>query len=325
MRYRYLGGSGLKVSVVGLGGWQAGFKSWGRDYTLNDIIDAYRVAIDSGINFIDTAEIYGDGRSEEVIGMILREYRDIIVATKVAGYNATPRGIIKAAERSRRRLGVDSIDLFQIHWPPSIYTKLRAVARAMEETVRRGLVKYIGLSNFPPKLLEDFIGYLSRYEAVSNQVQYNLLYRVPEEELIPLMDRNNVTLIAWSPLAKGALAGKTRVDNNARRFDLVFKRGREASNLLDTLRLIAGRHRVGMGAIALAWLVSKGAIPIPGVKRAQQALENASAGDIVLSSEEVSMLDRASQEFIHGEYKTIMPRLIPNFLQRLALRMIGGI
>ncbi len=326
MKYKELGKTGEKISVIGLGAWQAGLKSWGKDYTLEDVLKALETGIEMGINLIDTAEIYGNGRSESVIGSLVAEYRDrVFIATKVAGYNATPRGVWKAAERSRRRLKVEVIDLYQVHWPPSIYTSIPKLAREMERLVDKGVIRYIGLSNFGLKNMMRFREALRRHDIVSNQLQYNLLYRVVEKEIYPYMMSEKIELIAWSPIAKGALAGKTKADNIARRMDAVFDRARRANNLLNLLREIAEKHRCKMHQVALAWLISKGAIPIPGVKRPSQAKENVEAANITLTKTEIEQLDRASEKFTEGSLGELMPRIIPNWLQKIAIILMGGV
>ncbi len=326
MQYRRFGKTDMKFSVIGLGAWQAGMKSWGKNYTLEDVVKAVETAFEEGINFVDTAEIYGGGRSEEVLGQVLREWGDSIhVATKVSGYNARPGKIEKSLRSSLKRLQRRYIDLYQIHWPPSIYTSLPRVARELEMLVDKGLIRYIGVSNFPRDILEEFMGYMRKYEVVSNQVRYSLLHRAVEKNLYPFMKENNIELIAWSPLDKGVLAGKFKADAPAKYMDSGFKRVKRAHELIVKLREIADKHGVSMAQVSLAWLVAKGAYPIPGAKRPSQARDNAGAGDLRLDTEDIHMLDELSKGFRDGEVGTIMPRVIPNIIQQLFIGILGGI
>lgn len=326
MRYRVFGKTGEKISVIGLGTWQAGLKSWGRDYTLNDVVDAIKTGIEYGVNFIDTAEIYGNGRSEEIVGEVIKDYKErVFIATKVSGYNATAWGVYKAALRSRERLGVDVIDLYQVHWPPSIYTNLCGLAAALERLVDEGIIRYIGVSNFDLNTLEKLRECMSRYDIISNQLHYNLLYRNIEREVYPYLRQEGIELIAWSPMAKGALAGKFDVNTAARRMDGVFKRARDAVELFDVMRGLSLKYNCKMHQIALAWLVSKGALPIPGAKRRVQAMENAAAGDIVLSEQDIKALDKVTEKYVGSGIDRVMSRLVPNWLQKAVISIMGGI
>jgi len=326
LQCKRFGKTDMKFSVIGLGAWQAGMKSWGKNYTIEDVMKAIETAFEEGINFVDTAEIYGGGRSEEVLGRVLRAWGDsIFVATKVSGYNARPGRIEKSLKASLRRLNRRCVDLYQVHWPPSIYTSLPKVARELEMLVDKGLVRYIGVSNFPRDILEEFMGYMRKYEVVSNQVRYSLLHRAVENDLYPFMKESNIELIAWSPLDKGVLAGKFKADAPAKYMDSGFRRVRKARGLINKLREIADKHGVSMAQVSLAWLVAKGAYPIPGAKRPSQARDNASAGDLRLDPDEVSVLDDLSLDFRYGDVGTIMPRVIPNILQQVFIGILGGI
>ena len=325
MRYRRFGKTDMKVSVIGLGTWQAGMKSWGKNYTLDDVVKAINVSFENGVNFVDTAEIYGGGKSEEVLGEILKDWKDVYVATKISGYNARPGKIEKAVRASLRRLNRRSIDLYQIHWPPSYYTSLCKVIREMERLVDMGLVRYIGVSNFSYKDLEDILSCTHRYEIVSNQVRYNLLYRAVEKKLYPYMVEHGIELIAWSPICKGALAGKFKADSRAKFVDSAFRRVRKAGYLLNLVGELAGKYGVSMAQISLAWIVAKGGYPIPGAKRPEQAIDNARAGDIVLGSDDIKRLDEASKEYLDGRIGSVMPRSLPNILQEMVVKLMGGI
>ncbi len=315
---------GLKISRIGLGAWQAGFRSWGSGYTREDVISAYRYAFEYGVNFIDTAEIYGNGVSEEVVGEAIKGY-DVVVATKVAGFHTSEHRIFKSAEMSRRRLGVDVIDLYQLHWPPSIYTSLCRVMKSLEKLVDKGIVRYIGVSNFDDELLERALECMSKYEIVSNQLQYSLVYRVIERKVLDFMKRNNIVLIAYSPLGKGVLAGKRVVDNRARRFDYVFQKAAKDEKLLRSLKDLSEKYGVSMASIALRWIVEKGGVPIPGVKKRSHVDAILDALDINLNKEDIELLDKASMKYVDMPFSAVVSRLVPGFLVKLVTSFMRGV
>ncbi len=320
-----LGKTDVDVGLIGVGTWQAGFKSWGAGYTKRDVIEALQYAFENGVRLIDTAEIYGWGLSEEVVGEAIKEYPDVLVATKVAGFHTSPGRIIKSAEESRRRLGVDAIDLYQLHWPPSIYTNLCRVIRSLERLIDFGIVRYIGLSNFDEPLLRKALECLRRHEIVSNQIQYSLVYRRPETGVKQYMEERGITLIAYSPLGKGVLAGKTVPDNLARRLDPVFNKARKDVDLQRVLDEIASKRGVSKASVALRWLVEKEAYPIPGVKKKSHVESIIDAMELRLSPEDMKMLDEATEKYVDGVYKTPFPRAFPAIITRLMIRLIGGV
>jgi len=210
MEYRELGWTGLKVSAVSLGAWQFS-ESWGvLDYNLaKSIIEK---AVNVGINFIDTAAVYGRGKSEEFVGRALKELgvKDkVLIATKLPGDFMNEYDVFKGTERSLKRLGVDVIDLMQVHWPPIWHNfPTCEYMRALERLVIMGKIRYIGLSDFPVELIESARQCLSVTDIVSIQIRYNLVERYAEKELIPYAEREGLAILAWSPIAKGALSGK---------------------------------------------------------------------------------------------------------------------
>lgn len=325
MKYRHFGKTDMKVSVVGVGAWQAGMKSWGRDYNETDVINALRTSFELGINFVDTAEIYGNGYSEKLISRVLADYKDVYVATKVAAFNTPPNKIRRAVKRSIERLGVKCIDLYQIHWPPSVYSSLRKSLHEMERMVDEGLIRHVGVSNFSLKLLKEAIECMRKYEIVSNQVQYSLLFRAPEKDLVPFMKENKIELIAWSPIAKGALAGKYKLDSLAKRIDGVYRRIKMADELLKVMKSLSEKYRASYSRIALAWVIHKGGLPIPGAKNPRQAEDNALASELALSDLDLKLLDEASQDFISGKVSGAFPRYVPHFIQSIAIKLIGGV
>lgn len=327
MRYVRLGRYGPRVSVIGIGLWQFGQKAWGKlRSTPREIVHA---AIENGITLYDTAEIYGNGLSERILGEVLRVEKvprdEVIIASKLAGFNASDKErALKSLRASLTRLGLDYIDLYQIHWPPPLWCNLCSVLRGLEEAIEKGLIKYIGLSNFDVKDIEKARKCLKKHEIVSLQFQYNLAYRGPEKELLPYLKREGIGALAWSPLAKGALTGEVKERNFARLGDPVYKRASRDASLQTVLKKIAINHDSTPAQIALAWLIAKGAVPIPGARKVSHVISNARAAEIVLNESEIRLLDEVSAKYTQS-YRGFSPlgRNVPCAIQRLILRILG--
>jgi len=302
LEYVELGKSGLKVSVIGLGAWQASGKAWGADVEDDRIVRAMVRAHELGVNLIDTAEAYGGGHSEEVVARAIREIgRDnLVVATKVHGGHLRYNDVLKAAEHSLRRLGVKEIDLYQVHWPdPWEQVPLKHTMSAMEKLYKEGRIRAIGVSNFAVRDLEEAKRHLSEASIVSNQVRYNMLQREIEEEVIPYCRKESITIIAYSPLAQGALTGKYGLSNkpsdDVRRGNKLFtdENLREISRLLTVLESIAKKRGRTIAQVAMNWLLRGGnVVPIPGAKNPKQAEENAGAAGWRLSEQELMEIGR---------------------------------
>jgi aryl-alcohol dehydrogenase-like predicted oxidoreductase len=301
MEYINLGKSGLKVSKIGIGTWQASGDAWGQDVIDDNIIKAIKRSYELGVNLVDTAEIYGNGHSETVVGKALKDIgrENMIVATKVAGAHLRHDELLKSAELSMKRLGISYIDLYQIHWPdPWEQIPLRETMKAMEELYVQGKIRAIGVSNFAVRDLEEARSYLSKTDIVSNQVRYNMLQREIEEEVMPYCRKNGITIIAWSPLAQGALTGKYNVENvprdRIRSGNEVFKpeNMKQIERLLKILKEIAQKRKKTVAQVSLNWVIShEGVIAIPGAKTPEQAEENAGAADWKLSDEELKLIE----------------------------------
>jgi diketogulonate reductase-like aldo/keto reductase len=201
VEYRLLGQTREKVSTIGMGTWRIGAYS-SLDERASQV-SAVRRGIELGINLIDTAEMYANGRSEEVVRDAVKDIRkDVFIATKVSPGNLRHDDVIEACKGSLRRLGTRYIDLYQVHWPnPSI--PIRDTMSAMEQLVRDGLVRYIGVSNFNVSETDEARDALSKSEIVSNQVEYSLTNRYVEPEILPYCVNEKITLVAYSPLARG--------------------------------------------------------------------------------------------------------------------------
>jgi aryl-alcohol dehydrogenase-like predicted oxidoreductase len=330
VRIRRLGRGGPRVSVVGLGFWEAGGRAW-RGPGGGWVRGVVEAALDAGVNFFDTAEVYGWGRSERLLGEALRAVGagdGVVVASKVGGFRFYRGLVLRGVEGINRRLG-RTVDLIQAHWPPPVWVPLCLVVRGLEEAVLRGLAHYYGLSNYPAGLVERALECSRRIEPVSDQVQYSLAYRSPENRLKPLLDEMGLGLIAWSPLAKGALAGATRPSDPAQRGDPVFREASRDERLQEALGRVSERLGLPRATVALAWLVSKGALPIPGTRRPGRVREIALAGEVELPSWAVEELDSASSRYRTrwgGAYRALQwIRLVPCGAQYLAVRLAGGV
>jgi len=269
-------------------------------------------AIDAGINFIDTADVYSAGESETLLGKALAGKRDkVVLATKVRGRMDTgpndvglSRGhIMSAVEASLRRLGTDYIDLYQIHsFDPE--TPLEETLGALDDLVRRGLVRYIGCSNVAAWQLMKALGisernHLARFQTL--QAYYTVAGRDLERELVPLLKDQRVGLLVWSPLAGGLLSGKFgpgASDEAGRRakFDFPPVDKDRAWRVVDAMRPIAAAHDVSVATIALAWLLHQDVVTsvIIGAKRRDQLTDNLRAPDVALTADELRALDEVS-------------------------------
>ncbi len=303
-----LGKTDLVVSALGLGTWQWGDTAmwqYGTGYSQADVEAAYRASREAGITFFDTAEIYGRGLSERILGpLVLAERNEVCVATKFAPwpFRLTPRSLANALDASLKRLGLVQVDLYQVHWPYGSLMSIDTLMNAMADQVELGKVRAVGVSNFSARQMERAHTVLAKrgLPLASNQVQYNLLHRAPEQNGVLQACRDlNVRLIAYSPLAKGVLTGKYHgehvpvVGGWRKRFVKAFKPAalHASAPLIDLLRKIGAAHGDKSPAqVALNWLIRQGALPIPGAKNAAQAKSNAGALGWELTDEEVEQL-----------------------------------
>lgn len=303
-----LGPTGRTFRPLGLGTWQWGDKYWGFDPADGPRAarEAFNASIAAGITFIDTAEAYGGGKSEEIVGRVIRESgAEAFVATKF--YPLTrfrSASIPRALDASLERLGMDRVGLFQVHHP---FTVLRteAIMGRLADAVRSGKAEYVGVSNYRERQLRAAHRALARrgIPLVSNQVHYSLLHRAPETDGVLAACRElNITLVAYSPLAQGALTGKYGPGrgnvSGTRRFRAVFRGLKKAMPLIEALEEIGRVHDRSAAQVALNWLAAQpGVLPIPGARDARQATENAAAIDFALSPEEMKRIDRLSHRY----------------------------
>lgn len=301
---RYLEVGGRQVSVVGLGTWQFGSKGWGwdRDFGPADAEAIVKRALELGITLFDTAEIYGGGRSERILGIALAERRsEAYVATKLWPTHTLRRQVIPALRRSLSRLGVERADLYQLHWPNPL-VPLSWTMAGMRDARAAGLVDDVGVSNFGLARWRRADAALGS-PVISNQVRYNLVQRTAERELIPFAQAEDRLILAYSPLAQGLLSGHYTPDRRPggyRRANKLFvaENIRRVQPVLAVLREVADAHRVTSAQVALAWTVRQPRVAaIPGAKSVRQVEENAEASDIDLTAQEVEALDEAATAF----------------------------
>jgi len=295
MEYRDIGQSGLKFSIVGLGCWvMAGGEWWGGADDKESIATIHR-AIDLGINWVDTAEGYGDGHSERVVGQALEgRYDQCMVATKLY-QDITYENTKKKCEASLKRLRTDVIHLYQIHVPnPDI--PIEETMRALVELQEEGKIIAIGLSNFDVQQMTEAMQY-GRIDSL--QPPYNLFWRHIEKEILPFCIQNNISVLPYSPMAQGLLTGKFTQDNyppegDIRRHNELFKPGvyEVALNAVEQLKPIARRYGVTLAQLALRWLIQQPGVTavIAGARTPRQVEDNAGAADFELSEEDIAAM-----------------------------------
>jgi aryl-alcohol dehydrogenase-like predicted oxidoreductase len=290
---------GVRVSAIGLGTWQFGSREWGYGpvYAGKVAGDIVRRALELGVNLVDTAEVYGFGRSERIVGEAIRDKREkVFLATKIFPIGLTFM-IPRRARASARRLGVDRIDLYQQHWPNPLFPA-RSTMPQMRRLVEQGLVAHVGVSNF------SLLGWQQAEQALggpvlSNQVRFSLVHREPERDLVPWAQEKGRIVIAYSPLGQGLLSGKYQrtTPTNLRRTRPEFSAESRLhlEPLIAALGEIGARHDATPAQVSLAWLIRKpNVVAIPGASNVKQVEENVAASDIELSDEEAARLDSLS-------------------------------
>jgi aryl-alcohol dehydrogenase-like predicted oxidoreductase len=302
---RYIEVHGNRLSVIGLGTWQFGSKDWGYGSQYADV-EAARIverALDLGVNVIDTAEIYGRGNSERIVGKALGDRRkEAFVATKVLPVAPTANYVEQHGRKSAGRLGIDVIDLYQIHWPNPV-VPIGQQMEGMRRLQRSGVVTEVGVSNFSLtrwRGAEDALG----SPVLSNQVQYSLVARKPDIDLVPYAQANDRLVIAYSPLGMGLLSGRYTSTNpptgSARLNNPLFlpENLDRAQPLIDAVRKVADAHDATPAQVALAWVVSHASVvAIPGASSVEQLEANVAAADLELTADEIATLTAESDAF----------------------------
>jgi aryl-alcohol dehydrogenase-like predicted oxidoreductase len=323
MELRQLGSSSVHVSPVIFGAWAIGGWMWGGNEE-KDSIDAIRASLDQGVNTIDTAAIYGMGHSEELVGRAIKGYpRDkVVVATKCGmrwdseegsepwpqkdnqgrdvtiRKNAKPESIFHECEQSLRRLGVDVIDVYQIHWP-DVSTRPEESLAAMGKLLKQGKVRAIGVSNYDAEWLRRG---MTAAPLHSLQPPYSLIQRNIEREILPFCREHNVGVIVYSPMERGLLAGTVPPerqfapgDHRAGHKFFTPENRRRVMDALEKIKPLADRHRASFAQVVINWTFSEPGVTaaIVGARNAEQAAHNAAAMRFTLSPEERAEIRRA--------------------------------
>lgn len=296
----------LHAIEMGLGAWQWGDRliwQFGQTHKDDDCRAAFLAALEAGIRFVDTAEVYGSGRSERLLGQFLKETEQpVLVATKFfpMPWRLTKSALPRALKHSLERIQVENVDLYQVHWPsPLLSTEV--IADGLAACVEQGMTRTVGVSNFSPSQMLAAYSALARrgIPLASNQVKYSLLdRRIEKNGLLARCQELGIRVIAYSPLEMGLLSGKYTPENppkgaRARRYAALLKK---IAPLLKAMTEIGQDHGGKSNAqVALNWCICKGTLPIPGAKNAEQAAQNAGALGWKLTEEEVARLDAVSQ------------------------------
>jgi myo-inositol catabolism protein IolS len=300
MELRKLGTTSFEISPIIMGTWQAGKDMWvGIDD--NESIQAIKAAYDAGITTFDTAEVYGNGHSERIVGNALHDVRDrVVIATKVFSNHLKYNQVVNACHKSLKNLNTDYIDLYQIHWPPGSFgakkVALEETMRALTDLKTQGKIRAIGVSNFSRSQLEE----AAKYGKIDSlQPPYSLFWRKVETDAMPYCIENNITLLAYSSMAQGLLTGKFGPTHTFAKGDHRFRNKlyqpenyERVQKALEKLRPIASANHITLGQLALAWVISRpGTCAIAGARTPEQADQNAAAGNVRLSDEHLADID----------------------------------
>jgi aryl-alcohol dehydrogenase-like predicted oxidoreductase len=295
----------LHAVEFGLGAWQWGDRliwQYGQTHKDEDCRAAFRVSLEAGIRFVDTAEVYGSGRSERLLGQFLQETdQPVLIATKYFPFpwRLTKKSLIRSLKRSLERIDIETVDLYQIHQPYSLLS-IENLMEALAEGVKEGLTRTVGVSNYNQSQMLRAYSALARKDVplAANQVTYSLLNRnIEKNGLLARCKELGIRLIAYSPIEKGLLTGKYSPENpppsvRGQRYGSLLPK---IGPLLKLMTEIGQEHGGKSKAqVALNWCIRKGTMPIPGAKNGEQAEENAGALGWKLTEEEMEKLDEAS-------------------------------
>ncbi len=300
MEMRRLGRSNLQISPILMGTWQAGKRMW-VGISDEETTKAIRAAFDAGITTIDTAEVYGEGHSEQIVAKALSDVRaKAVYATKVFANHLKYDQVIEACDRSLQNLQTDYIDLYQIHWPSGTFKSavvpIEETMSALNKLLEQGKIRAIGVSNFS----RDQLAEASQYGRIDSiQPPYSLFWRQVEKDTVRYCIEKDISILAYSSLAQGLLTGKFAADH---KFDAEDNRAKNklfqgenyqrAQLALTKLRPIADRHQATLGNLGLAWLIAQPQTnAIVGARNTEQAVNNALAANIKLSTDELQEID----------------------------------
>ena len=314
-----LGSTGLAVPPLGIGTWAWGdklFWSYGKDYAETELQAAFQTALELGLNFFDTAEIYGLGESERLLGQFMQQIgqqsvaqaKPVTIATKYfpLPWRFNADAVADALTGSLKRLQLPIVDLYQVHWPFDFFMGQPALMQALADEVQQGRIRAVGVSNYSAAQMRQAHQILASrgVPLAVNQMQYSLLARQIEQNGVLQAARElNVTILAYSPLAQGLLTGKYRVEayqppTGARRLDPRFSQSglQNLSPVIQALTQIGEQYGRTPAQVALNWLIAQGnVIPIPGAKTADQVRQNAGALGWSLATSEMAQLAAVTQ------------------------------
>ena len=305
METRSLGLSDVKITPILMGTWQAGKRMW-VGIEDQESINAIRAAFEAGITTVDTAEVYGEGHSEQIVAKALSDVRDrVTYASKVFANHLKYDQVIEACDRSLKNLNTDRLDLYQIHWPSGAFNSdsvpIEETMNALNHLKEQGKIRAIGVSNFSRAQLEEAAQY-GRIDSL--QPPYSLFWRQIESDAMPYCVEHNIAILAYSSLAQGLLTGKFGPDHQFESGDHRAKNKlfqgenyQRAQLALDQLRPIAERHDCTLAQLSLAWLIAQPqANAIAGARNSEQASANAKAADVNLSKDELLEIDQIGQQ-----------------------------
>ncbi|MBA2750341.1 MAG: aldo/keto reductase [Tatlockia sp.] len=311
-----LGQSSIAVPPLCIGTWAWGdklFWSYGSDYDEKQLKEAFHAALEAGTTFFDTAEIYGLGLSEELLGQFMKQSdKPAIIATKFGPlpWRFTAQSVSDALTDSLKRLQVEQVALYQVHWPFSFLMSQETLMNALADEVQRGRIGAVGVSNYSAQQMQEAHKTLARrgVSLAVNQVRYSLLTRQIESSgITDTAKQLGVTLLAYSPLAQGRLTGKYRFDNaakptGARAFDPQFSKAglEKIEPVVAVLQQIGEKRDRTPAQVALNWLISQGnVVAISGAKTAQQVQQNAGSLGWKLDNDEIAELEQISRPWLH--------------------------
>ena len=301
MTLRRLGQTDISISPIIMGTWQAGRAMW-KNIDDNETRRAIRTALDVGITTFDTAEAYGNGHSERIIGQALSGVRDrAVLASKVFSNHLKYDQVINACHKSLKNLNTDCLDLYQIHWPPGSFghpkVPMEEILRALNDLKDQGKIRAIGVSNFDRRQIEE----ARRFGDIESlQPPYSLFWRVVEKTIAPYCREQGMSILAYSSMAQGLLTGKFGPDHQFAKGDhrvnnRLFQPGMypRVQAALDELKPIAERKSITLGQLALAWVIAQpGTCAIAGARNADQVVQNAAAAEVALDADDLVELDR---------------------------------
>ncbi len=319
---------GVRLSSVGVGTWQFGSGEWGygSSYAEETAPRIVQRALDLGVNLLDTAEAYAFGKSETIVGRAIAGRRqEAFVATKLLPVLPIDPVVGQRARGSRRRLGIDAIDLYQVHWPNPVVPVGRTM-QAFAKLLSEGVIRHAGVSNFPLAKWQEAERALGS-PVLSNQVKFSLIDREPEKELLPWAQANDRLIIAYSPLSQGLLSGRydaEHLPSGLRPATAPFlpENMAQLGPVLDALRQVAAAHDATPSQVALAWLLRKpNVVVIPGASSVEQMERNIEAAELDLSEEEDRALTAASDTYRPIKGTAAVPALARRRAERIAGRV----